>query len=102
MQGRSRSPSRTRTTRTCSRAAAPLLGQRGADGGARVVAGLVEDAVEAVAVGGIVRLEEAERQVVIDFVARLEVQPAPIDDRAAAQDEPDPLEIAERPLVGQR
>src|SRR6267378_7052364 len=79
-----------------------LFGDHVPEGGAQVVDGLVEDALEPVAIEGIVGLEQAEPEVLIDFLAGLEVEPPPVDHRPAAKDQAHALQIAERPAVGQR
>ena len=73
-----------------------------AEGGTQIVDGLVEDALEPRAVEGIVGLEQAEPQVAVHLVLGLEVEPPPVDHRPAAQDQPHPLQVSERPLLGQR
>jgi len=77
-----------------------LLRHRVTEGGAQVVDRFVEDALQASPIERVIGLEETEAQVVIDLLFRLEVEAAPVDHRAAAQDEPHPLEVSERPQVG--
>ena len=74
-----------------------LFGDAVTEGGAQVLHGLVEHVLDARPIEGIVRLEEAEPQVAVDVVAGLEMDAAPVDHRAAAQDDAHPLQVAERP-----
>src|SRR5207248_9182519 len=76
-----------------------LLRDAVAEGGSQVLHRLVEDVLDARAVEGVLRLEQAETQVAIDLVAAREMDAAPVDHRSSAQHEPQRLEVAERPLL---
>jgi hypothetical protein len=61
--------------------------------------GLVLDVLHARAVGRLVGVSSCASEEVVDLVVVVEVQPVPVDDRVAAEDEADRLEVGERELV---
>ena len=71
------------------------LGHAVAEDRAQVRHRLRQDAAQALLVRGVVGQEETEAEVRVHLVAGAEVEPAPVDDRAAAQDEPDLLQLAQ-------
>ena len=72
-----------------------------AEGGPQIVDCLVENTLQVGPIEGVARLEQTKAEVMVDLFLGLEVQPAPIDHRSAAQDQPHALQISERPAIRQ-
>ena len=64
-----------------------------------MVVGYVEHGAEPDLVVGVRRVQAAQPEEAIHLLVRLEVHPAPLDRRAAPQDQTDPLELLQPHLL---